>query len=89
MGVGSGTGVAVGCGVGVGKGVDVEVGVGVGAGSAGEEQAASSIKDRIMAKAMMDIRMGISYNGGGSMSRARERYAIFGKQRLTFVQTQM
>lgn len=68
VGVGSGNGVAVGCGVVVGNGVDVAVCVGVGRGSADEEQAARSIRDRTMGKAVMDICMDISYNGYGSVS---------------------
>ena len=70
VGDGSGNGVAVGCGVDVAKGVDVDacVGVGVGEGSAGEEQAARSMRDRAMDRAVMDVCIGISYNGNGSMS---------------------
>ena len=70
--VGIGDGVAGGCGVEVGKGVDVAVGVGVGEGSADEEQAVRSIRDRNMAKAVMYVCIGISYNGDGSMS-SREK----------------
>ena len=67
VGVGSGGGVAVGCGVDVGKGVDVGAAVGVGCGSGAEEHAASSVMDRAMDKAVMSIRIGISYNGNGGI----------------------